>query len=118
MKVTTVGYTEYHCPIFMVETGDSSFSIQKFATHSYSEAPMLIVRDEVAYVYQFTLVRRTGDMIREWDGGKMEPFACLSDEDCNTLLQITDSTAEQSVKNQRVQEILERNRLMEFGSGS
>ncbi len=116
MQVKIVGYTEHRCPVFMVQA--ERFSIHEFAKQSFSEAPVLILQYEVTYVYGFTHVRQSRDMHQEWNGGKMEPFACLSDADCKTLLDIADSTAEQSAKDQQVQEILERNTFMHFGSGS
>ena len=123
MKVQVVGYTEYGCPVFLVQT--KMFRIQEFAKHSFSEAPVLILQYEededdtkVAYVYGFTIIRRSEHMYQEWNQGKMEPFACLSQTDIETLVQIADSTAEQSVKDKRVQEVLKSKAFMHFGSGS
>ncbi len=123
MKVKVIGYTEYGCPVFLVQT--ERFSIQEFAKHSFSEAPVMILQYEddedaikVAYVYGFTLVRHSKDMYQEWNQGRMEPFACLSLTDRETLVQIADSTAEQSAKNKRVQEVLKSKTFMYFGSGS
>ena len=116
MSIKIVGYRD-RCPVFI--SPSDAFSIQQFAfSHSFSLAPTLVLQGELNLAYRFTYVPRAGDVIREWDNGKMEPFASLSDEDCKSLFQIAESAAEQTLKDQQVEEIFKRNNFMHFGSGS
>lgn len=93
------------CPVFI--THSDEFSIQDFAfNHCYSLSPMLIVKGEPNQVYQFTHAPRAGDIISQWDNGGMKPCACISDEECNALFEISDSEEKGYLKEPKIRQLL------------
>lgn len=116
MEIKILGYLG-DCPVFIANCED--FSIRDFAfSHCFSLSPRLVLQGELNFVYGFNYVPRAGDVIDQWDDGIMEPFAFLSNEECEALRIIADSDVDQDEKNQEVKRVLERNTFMSFSKGS
>jgi len=112
MDIKCIGH-KGQSPVFLAQS--SNFGIREFAfEHVYSNSPILILKgedDEVIYGYHFILVHRAGDIIEDWNNGKMDPFAVLSDEDYTVLLHIGESKDELFEKDRKIAEILNRNTI-------